>query len=192
LGAFLFSFALGGIARNPVGVILVRAIVSSALFGGMVVGSLLILKRYVPEITDAASGTRSSEKKQEAAPGPGTNRQEEHLGGQVDFSVTDQDESSESEDTGESSGEDEAVPSGQTSGVPEVEDEEEGLPELENLFEEQERDMIPDEYEESESKSESATGVKGNLLHVRDARFPNDPEVMAKAVKKVLKQDEHE
>ncbi len=187
--AFVLSFMLGGIARNPVAVILVRAIVSSALFGGIMLGAVLIVKRYLPDMAAERRG-------ESRAPTVGD---EEHLGRRVDYSIAEEEDispaagqyTSPSGDEEGGAGEEEEwerEPAGGPTFNEETDSEEE-LPSLERLFDEQERDLVPD-LEEDEQPRSDARNKKNDYLYVRDAHFPNDPETIAKAVKKVMKQDE--
>lgn len=197
--AFALSFLLGVIARNPPAVALLRALVSSALFGGIMLGAVLVVKRYLPDVLE----TRVDHG---AAPAgePG-----EHLGSRVDYSVAEEGEPSplhalrraqeerndapawdgdlepgdgEKEGPGQGGGGAYSEDTGSGAGA------EEDLPSLDRLFDEQERDLVPEAEEAEQRRPESS---KGDYLYVRDARFPNDPETIAKAIKKVMKQDEH-
>jgi hypothetical protein len=195
--AFALSFLLGVIARNPPAVALVRALVSSALFGGIMLGAVLVVKRYLPGVLETRVDRGTA-----PAGEPG-----EQLGSRVDYSVAEEGEPSplhalrkaQEEREGVPAWDGDLEPGGGEGEEPEQggggaygEDTgagaEEGLPSLDRLFDEQERDLVPNVEEQEQRRPESR---KGDYLYVRDARFPNDPETIAKAIKKVMKQDEH-
>jgi hypothetical protein len=71
-----------------------------------------------------------------------------------------------------------------------MDDEEEGkLPSLDRLFEDTEQEEYPDIAPSSSGGGGSGETV-GGYIQVGDARIPNEPEALAKAVKKVMNQDE--
>jgi hypothetical protein len=65
----------------------------------------------------------------------------------------------------------------------------EELPSLDQLYEEHEQESVPD-IDTSEIISGDTSPAVGDYIEVGNARIPYDPEVLAKAVKKVMKEDE--
>ncbi|MGQ9615738.1 MAG: hypothetical protein ACUVWJ_04960, partial [Spirochaetota bacterium] len=48
--AFIISLLAGMAARNPIGVLFLRAIISMFLFGAVMWGALYVLRRYIPDL----------------------------------------------------------------------------------------------------------------------------------------------
>ena len=65
----------------------------------------------------------------------------------------------------------------------------EDLPSLDKLYEEHEQVSVPD-IGPSDVGSKAKSKAVGDYIEVGNARIPFEPEVLAKAVKKVMKQDE--
>lgn len=65
----------------------------------------------------------------------------------------------------------------------------EDLPSLDKLYEEHEQESVPD-IGTSNIGSKSKSKNVGDYIEVGNARIPFEPEVLAKAVKKVMKEDE--
>ena len=65
----------------------------------------------------------------------------------------------------------------------------EDLPSLDKLYEEHEQVSVPDIGTSDIASSDKSKKV-GNYIEVGDARIPFEPEILAKAVKKVMKEDE--
>lgn len=72
--------------------------------------------------------------------------------------------------------------------TPEGEKNEEELPPIEELLGEEE-DIPPEIQTEDETLSEGR-GVKSDYIEVGNVRIPNEPELLAKAIEKVMKEDE--
>jgi hypothetical protein len=70
-----------------------------------------------------------------------------------------------------------------------VDESNEELPSLDRLFDEHEQEAIPDIRPSSSVRKEKKS-VVGDSIKVGDTRFPYEPEALAKAVKKVMKQDD--
>jgi hypothetical protein len=81
---FILSFILGGLARNPVHIIMIRAFVSTALFGGIMLGARYVMKRYLHDVLagEHRAGANSA------------GNAEEYLGRSVDYSVAEESEGS--------------------------------------------------------------------------------------------------
>jgi hypothetical protein len=81
--------------------------------------------------------------------------------------------------------EDITLDSGDEDGNGDVEE----LPSLDKLYEEHEQVSVPD-IGTSDIASSNKSKAVGDFIEVGDARIPFEPEVLAKAVKKVMKEDE--
>jgi hypothetical protein len=64
------------------------------------------------------------------------------------------------------------------------------LPSLDRLYEEHEEEALPD-IGPSVGVSRDSTPAPGEYIEVGDVRIPYEPEILAKAVKKVMKEDEY-
>jgi hypothetical protein len=76
-GAFLLSFLIGLITRNPFGVVILRAFLLALLFAGVGTGLRYVVRRYLPEAMPSASAA------------PATAEQER--GGRVDITLPEED-----------------------------------------------------------------------------------------------------
>ena len=76
-----------------------------------------------------------------------------------------------------------------TLGMSEENGEVEDLPSLDKLYQEHEEESVPDIGMPGIGLKDK-TKVGGDYIEVGNARIPFEPEVLAKAVKKVMKQDE--
>lgn len=65
----------------------------------------------------------------------------------------------------------------------------EELPSLDRLYEDHEDEAVP-EIRSSVGESRSSAPAPGEYIEVGNARIPYEPEILAKAVKKVMKEDE--
>jgi len=72
--AFVLSFVTGIAARNPVGTIILRAVLLSALFCGLGVGLQFVVRKFLPELTGApaAASDEPAPGSRVNAPGMGT------------------------------------------------------------------------------------------------------------------------
>ncbi len=175
LGAFLLSILVGLFSKNPFGIVFIRAVVSSFIFGFILIVAWQLIKRYIPEILAV--------QKEENASGI----VHERTGGLEEFTDAVESEIGEggwrAAEFSSGSGEDGLqFPEGNTD---EDQAEGDGLPSLDNLIDEEE--VLPDERigEETEKSSSS----KGDYIDVGAMKFPNEPETLAKAVKRVMNQD---
>jgi hypothetical protein len=73
-GAFLLSFLVGLVTRNPFGVVILRALVLTVIFAALGAGIRFVIRTYLPEL---AAGT-------DAAPGGG---QEDTRGSKIDITL---------------------------------------------------------------------------------------------------------
>jgi hypothetical protein len=182
---FIISFLIGAITRNPAGIISFRAFVSGVLFGGLVYAGLYLLRRYIPELEIVTVSQKTGNQKiSEDAKSPAL----EYAGGD-ESKVSQHVKVEEPEDmmsVGES-GKD--VGEERTPIAPETEEgtDEEALPSLDRLFEEE--DTVPDVEIEKEVKKEDKR-IVGDYINVGNVRIPNEPEVIARAIKKVMSADE--
>jgi len=187
LGAFFLSLLVGMITQNPFGIILMRAFISAILFGVLVYGGVWLLKHYIPEIEPAVVLA--------AAKDAGKIELETGL----DFTVKGEDEEFGSKSyrmPEEASGTAmDAVDGGgidvrkEPKGSPDNEpaSEKDSLPSLNGLFDEEEG-PVPDLEKEPQPKSSSR--VKGDEITLGKYRIPYEPEILAKAIKKVMSEDE--
>jgi hypothetical protein len=222
--AFFISLLIGFVSGNSGAVALMRAIISSILFGAVVYGGIYLIRRYIPDLQSEAGEPAPAEKTGEAG-----KTVVEETGRVVDYTVSDAETSNLQKPAG--SAMDEAavrtaeevsggegvgtVPAeeggGLVAGMPAPEsvspvaeegleglsmelsgdsgEEYEELPSLDNLFEDSDRSKTSD-IDRPEKFSESSQKNTGAYIEVGDARLPNEPEALAKAVKKVMKQDE--
>jgi len=66
------------------------------------------------------------------------------------------------------------------------------LPPIEELLEEDEEDLLPSTDENvSRESPKSESKMPGGYIKIGERKFPYDPEVFAKAIKKVLREDEN-
>ncbi|HUT66042.1 MAG TPA: hypothetical protein VMZ05_07825 [Spirochaetota bacterium] len=198
IGAFFLSMLVGLITQNPFGIILMRASISAILFGVLVYGGIWLLKHYIPEIELVPAAANVAGKIEQET--------------RFDFAVKDEDEESGGKsyrapeqaagsvmDAGEGgvssarssarSGAKSVDVRGEPEGEPDNEpaSEKDALPSLDGLFEEEEG-PVPDLEAEPQPKSDSR--VQGDQTTLGKYRIPYDPKTLAKAIKKVMSQDE--
>jgi hypothetical protein len=196
VGAFFLSLVLGFIRKNPGGVVLMRAFLSALLFGVIFQGGLYIIRRYIPELV----GEKGKRDEKPASPGVS-----DDTGGVIDYRVgeeevpspeafVDEYRASEEERIEPLEGEEEIqLPVSEE--VPSIEGAQIGsedavlgdLPALENLFEE-ELESGSEGRKESIQRKERRSGI-GEYIQIGDAHIPYEPKALAKAVKKVMKED---
>lgn len=214
LGAFILSMLIGLISGNPAAVVFVRALISALLFSAVVFGGLYLLRRYIPELQtsseeavsaeDADAGSRIDYSVEgESVEGPPVPFEEseefpaEEGAGPLapvtavdssEFAAGDVDEAGALMAAGlegASLNDLDEITLGMSEENGEVED----LPSLDKLYEEHEQESVPD-IGTPEIGLKDKTKVGGDYIEVGNARIPFEPEVLAKAVKKVMKQDE--
>jgi hypothetical protein len=187
LGAFFLSLVVGMITQNPFGIILMRAFISAILFGVIVYGGVWLLKHYIPEIEPAVVPAAVKD----------AGKIEPETG--LDFTVKDEDEEfggrsyrmpEEAPDTAMDAADGGSInvrkePEGSHDNEPPLE--KDALPSLNGLFDE-EGGPVPDFEKEPQPKSSSR--VQGDEITLGKYRIPYEPETLAKAIKKVMSEDE--
>lgn len=208
LGTFLIFLFVGVVARNPMGVAILRAFFCTLLFGGLIYAAIFLVRRYMPDFWEGMHVLQEGVTK--------VGRSEEndsHMGKNVDYVVADEvadtvpqtrisgeRERVVSEEGSEDLEGDLPLPSAQGDAMGERErgedeaeeraDSEDELPTLDSLFEDEEEEAIP----AGESGNAGVGKVSSrhmDYISVGNAQIPYEPENLAKAVKKVMRQDEH-
>jgi hypothetical protein len=188
IGAFFLSFVIGLSTRNPFGIIVFRALVSAVLFGALIYCGVWVLKRYVPQVETAVVREKQAETEGKKA--------EPEAAFRMDDTVTAAAASFEGEKPGEplealasmEGGETETAALNGTKPGASIDSGEAGsLPSLESLFLDEE-DTVPDYVSEPEPKPDSRR--HDDHISVGSFRIPYEPETLAKAIKKVMSQDE--
>lgn len=201
MGAFLLSLILGFFAKNPAGIVIMRAFISTLLFGVLFRGGIFILMKYIPDI-EKLEGTEAEAVEKEKG------EEIETLTGSVvdytvggDESVSEEESGFETGDVSESAplnieesedGEAETSPAGELGESEALDEESEplnDLPALDTLLEEDEEEIAVDDKPGGES-STTGTSNLGEYINVGIAQIPNEPETIAKAIRKVMKQNE--
>jgi len=193
VGAFFISLVFGLVSGNPFGIVLYRAIISSIILGAIVFGGLFLLLKYIPELEDAVG------KHIEAIDKP---KEKEEMKSTIDYTISGEgkdiltdniEEVSKKVATDSNTFEGKAKKE-ESEFYNEAPDKEEfknsdELPSLDDLYEEE--DVVPDMEIDKEEivKSEEAT-LKEKYIDVGGKRIPNEPELIAKAIKKVMKENE--
>ena len=206
--AFTLSFLIGILSGNPISVVVVRALVSSLLFSALLFGGLYLLRRYIAEAAEGVAAKSAAVQTEKVSGVDYTISEHTGVPGTVEdmgFQQADESAEGESSKTGEESGFSRREPdASRLSDVPgeseldelnldasegEGDQGDDELPSLDRLFEEHEQEAIPD-IKPSSSAGSKSRKVTGDRIKVGDASIPNEPELLAKAVKKVMKQDE--
>ena len=207
-GAFFLSLVIGLAARNPFGIAFARAFFLSLLFGGILYGSIYVLRRFVPEIESLSAGTGRVPARNAAKEswGPQAKEPEVPLGesGQVvDLSVAEDLKETlrmppgSQPVTGRAAGPQAVASAGGEPpelGLPAQaerpekaggEELEEALPSLDSLFEEERgARQVEDEYR---SRATESKKTQDGFITIGNTRMRLEPEVMAKAVKRMMK-----
>jgi len=211
--AFALSFLIGLISGNPVFVVIVRACISAVLFSAVLYGGLYLLRRYIPDMTvtsgeggetgqvEQPSGELGKQVDYTVSENTAVEDMAERLAAQSAGTIPD----SASARTAQRATPAEGIPATSRSSGEPAEDglegltleplegqesgSEEELPSLDQLFEEHDQKEAPD-IKPSSTKRDPSRTPKGNYIKVGDATIPYEPEVLAKAVKRVMKQDE--
>lgn len=190
--AFLLSVIVGALGGVAFGAILVRAFIAAILFAGGTAGGQIVIRRYLPELASPAT---------ESAPDP-------EVGRTVDVVVDDEvdlAEGEEIEDSEEVIGEAEfADDEAQYAG----DDSDEQVEELDEVSEDQPSDGDPapegELIEESEevpksgaanlpdlgSYEDSFVQSEGGFADAPETQSGDDPKIMAKAIRTILKREE--
>jgi hypothetical protein len=188
IGAFLFSLLVGLITQNPFGIILMRASISAILFGVLVYGGMWLLKHYIPEIESVPAANVAGKIEHFAA-----KDEDEEFGGKS-YGASDQAAGSlmdakEGPVSSALSGAKSVDVSGEPEGEPDngPASEKDALPSLDGLFEEEEGPVVD---LETEPQPKSDSRVHGDQITLGKYRIPYEPEILAKAIKKVMSEDE--
>lgn len=194
IGAFSLSILVGLIRQNPFGVVFMRAFVAALLFGALVYAVIWVLNRYIPEIALAVElGTSREDAAVETTTSFDSTPGDEGVAAESSSPVTGEDES-RLENVGEKS--DEAgigAPGVEIEGDLDTEPKEEAsaekdtLPSLDGFFED-EKETVPDLETEPQQKSDAMQ--KGDRITLGKFQIPFEPEILAKAIKKVMSEDE--
>ncbi len=201
-GAFFLSIIIGLISGNPAGIVIMRAFLSALLFGLIFQGGLYIIKRYIPELAKLPETSSESEEK------IAHDESEKAAGRIIDYEVGENEEILSYEGiTGETTEEESARPqivegegerasSGEDLAVGDEEEAEEtedvslsDLPSLDNILEDEEETLQEGETDEHEAV-EHLNSNYPDYIQIGDAQIPYEPKALAKAVKKVMKEDE--
>ena len=206
---FFFSLMLGLIVGNPIGIVIARAFIASLLFAFIVFGIMYIVKRYVPEITNAADGVIKPRDNSTVS------QVDSKTGSKIDYVVGD--EKSEVGNINKKEGKnildnnfavgsdtlnfrentetsslkkgvekkDGNLSNKDVEGV--IENAEE-LPPIEELLSEEE--VVPETEVEEEVMSKSDKKGNNDYIKIGDVKIPNEPEIIAKAIKKVMNNNE--
>jgi len=192
--AFGMSLLVGFIRGNPAGIVFMRGFLATLFFGVIFQGGVYILRKYIPEIR----GLKYSHEIEEAG-NKETEDAEASTGSVVDYTtpfedvdvpyVAEEEPVAVSPDSLDVDFLEEEGITDEEEEVPSEETEDASLgefPSLASLFEpasdaEQESE-IP-EFPVEKHRSET-----GDYIHIGDARIPNEPKALAKAIKKVMNQ----
>jgi len=198
---FFISMIIGVFAGNPAGVVFGRAFVSFILFGGLFYIGMYIIIKYVPQII---SYKESKEKIQKTEAYP---EAEEEEGKLVNYLVEDEEsgkipEGEKMDSLWEQSNKkkDEVYVEEKKSSfqvndkTTSIENAEtifnsHELPSVDSLFERKEEEYSP-QAEQNVNIKKSNKLLSKDYIQVGSARIPNEPEAIARAIKKVMKQNE--
>jgi hypothetical protein len=212
-GAFVLSIVIGLASGKPFGVALIRAFLSSILFGAIVAAGAFLLRRFVPDLGSLFDTDAKSAEPEEAENGrvvdytvgegaSAVPRNEEAFAADGSPLLDQLDINADNEETGRRPAPDEsageraasvarsavaAEPRG--AGTDEGDAIDETLPSLDSLFESEEEETGSKEAGIQEARREERIRPQANYIKIGDARIPNEPGIMAKAIKRVLKQD---
>jgi hypothetical protein len=242
-GAFALSLIIGLVSKKPFGIAVGRAFLSSLLFGAIVAGGVLLLRRFIPDLGsmidpyrkntepeagDAETGRVVDYTVGEGIPG-GLQDADAYAGAYPESGSPSADQRDIGAEIGElgrvsplaelgergelsgtagrSQGSGRAPltsaglakpgertgtgPEAREAGPEEGDAIDEALPSLDTLFESEEAETGPAGPATPEERREERkrTGGKGDYINIGDARIPNEPGVLAKAIKRVMKQD---
>jgi hypothetical protein len=209
-GAFAVSLILGFVVKNPAGIVLMRAFFSGLLFGTLIRGGIFVLERFIPEVINRQAAQAESVQKVETESMENDTAEKEKFVTvsdgeeevldveeieEIGTDLKSEQETPEKVSSETASGDSITVEGGSSNQgegeeVEEIDEEEafSELPSIESLFEDEKEEII--EVEEDISKSpEKKASMAGDYLEVGNAQIPNEPETIAKAIRKVIKQD---
>ncbi len=188
IGAFFLALIIGLVVKNPFGTVLMRAFLSALLFGALVYAGVWMLKRYIPEWETSDRGGKKIDggvgEKEKSV--PVTEHEENYTEHGLQEQENEEDKYPEAGDT------DGGLDAGtyavmtQEAGEANAAREDDSLPSLDELFVDEEK--VPSDYQ-TEPKPTSSR-KKGEKIELGDFRIPYEPETLAKAIKKVMSQDE--
>ncbi len=188
VGAFFLALIVGLVAKNPFATVLVRAFVSALLFGALVYAGVWMLKRYIPELVMSNARRKNIEAGagEKENPVPLTEFDEKNSEQDLPVQFKSEDEHASAGDTeggleaGAFSGMTEEKGEGNLAG------EDDSLPSLDGLFSDEVK-PLPDYQSEA---APPPSRKKGENIAIGNFRIPFEPETLAKAIKKVMSQDE--
>ena len=193
-GAFILSLLVGLMTHNPFGIVLMRALLSAPLFGALVYAGVWVLRQYIPELaSEAGRGTKKGGGSADTGTKFDFSRKHEVSTPEAE-SVNTNEKAEWTDRIVEESGRADSVAGDvEIEGEPDTElsegdaSKKDALPSLDGLFTE-EGETIPDFEEEPRKKSDSR--LKGDQITLGKFQIPIDPEILAKAIKKVMREDE--
>jgi len=211
-GAFLLSLLIGILSKNPAGTVIARAFLSALFFGALLTAGVFVLRKYIPDIESMVSGTR-----EQAETGERQGENEEK-GRVVDYTVEGEPfgdidggaDTASSSPPADVEGQGRTAAAGESdrtseakrgAGVEDTADLDDALPSLDSLFENDdeekgaggkgaldEKGFVPEGAPLSKPWEEKKKS--GDVIRIGNVRIPNEPEVLAKAIKKLMKQDQ--
>jgi len=188
IGAFFLALIIGLVVKNPFGTVLMRAFLSALLFGALVYAGVWMLKRYIPELEASAMGGKmidgGAEEKEKSVPVT------EHEENDTEYGLQKQENAEDKyPEAGDTDGGLEAgthTVTTQETGEANAAREDDSLPSLDGLFMDEEK--VPFDYQTELEPTPSRK--KGEKIELGNFRIPYEPETLAKAIKKVMSQDE--
>jgi hypothetical protein len=208
-GAFAVSLILGFAVKNPVGIVLMRAFFSGLLFGTLVRVGLFILEKFIPEVLIHEEVQADSTQKAETENIEGDEAEQQKFTSLAeseelileDGELEEIDEDLNDEQVSLEKDVSEAEPGTITTAVEgdskseedeeleEIEEEAFGdLPALDTLLEEDNEELTGEE-ENVPKTPEKKNVFDGDYIDVGNVQIPNEPETIAKAIRKVIKQE---
>ncbi|MBN2324215.1 MAG: hypothetical protein JXQ30_10805 [Spirochaetes bacterium] len=186
IGAFFLALIVGLVVKNPFATVLVRAFVCAFLFGGLVYAGMWMLKRYIPELELADKRKKIIEEAEKESPVPFTEYTDKDSGRGFPEQKPQEGGNASAADTEDGLEERAGGEMRDETGAVNAAGEDDSLPSLDGLFTDEAK-TIPDYQTEAEP---SPSRKKGEPIKVGNFRIPYEPETLAKAIKKVMSQDE--
>ncbi len=190
--AFGISLLLGFMRGNPASIVFMRGFLATLFFGAIFQGGVYILRKYIPEMRvlnyspeiEVAGEAEDTEASPESVVDYTTPVEEADVA-----YVTEEEPVTVSPDSlNVDFLEEEGISGEGEVQSEEVEDASMGdLPSLDSLFEpasDEEQESEPPRFSVEDHHSEA-----GDYIHVGNARIPNEPKALAKAIKKVMNAD---
>jgi hypothetical protein len=192
--AFCISLLLGFIRGNPAGIVVMRGFLATLLFGVIFQAGVYILRKFIPEMSNLRYAAEEVEMEE-------ADKTEVSTGSVIASTTPDEEEevshvteeepvtlSSDSFDVNileEEDNSDEQRVQGEELEDASLSD----LPALDSLFE---PESVSGEEEKSETHDfpvEEGHTETGDFINVGNARIPNEPKALAKAIKKVMNEE---